>query len=116
MAIARAGNSVTQRPPSSRSVKLIAASLRFITTTAVLLGLGFGMFLSVDQALITDLLPDPTTRARDLGLINSAQHIPIAPMIGALVLGSAGYQALYAVAAVIIIAGGLAVYRIKNVR
>lgn len=83
---------------------------------AVLLGLGFGMFLSVDQALITDLLPDPTTRARDLGLINSAQHIPIAPMIGALVLGIAGYQALYAVAAVIIITGGLAVYRIKNVR
>lgn len=86
------------------------------TIAAVLLGLGFGMFLSVDQALITDLLPDPTTRARDLGLINSAQHIPIAPMVGALVLGIAGYQTLYAVAAVIIIAGGFAVYRIKNVR
>ena len=83
---------------------------------AVLLGLGFGMFLSVDQALVTDLLPNPATRGRDLGLINTAQHIPIAPIIGWLVLSVAGYRSLYAVAAVIMLAGGIAVYRIKNVR
>ncbi|ALE92600.1 hypothetical protein AOC05_10260 [Arthrobacter alpinus] len=83
---------------------------------AVLLGLGFGMFLSVDQALVTDLLPNPETRGRDLGLVNTAQHIPIAPIVGWLVLSVAGYRSLYLVAAVIMLAGGLAVYRIKNVR
>ncbi len=83
---------------------------------AVLLGIGYGLFLSVDQALVTDLLPNPATRARDLGLLNSAQHIPIAPLVGWLVLSIAGYSQLYAVAAVIIAFGGLVVFRIRSVR
>ncbi|GAB3130376.1 MFS transporter [Glaciibacter psychrotolerans] len=94
----------------------MAPSWEASMVAAVLLGLGFGAFLSVDQALITDLLPDPATHARDLGIINSAQHIPIAPLVGWLVLSLAGYRSLYAVAAVIIVLGGLAVYRIKSVR
>lgn len=83
---------------------------------AALLGLGYGLFLSVDQALVTDVLPDPATRARDLGIINSAQHIPIAPLLGWLVLSVSGYQSLYLVAGLIILCGGLAVYRIRSVR
>lgn len=83
---------------------------------AVFLGLGYGLFLSVDQALLTDVLPNPATRARDLGIVNSAQHLPIAPLVGWFVLGVAGYTELYAVAAVIITLGGVAVYRIRSVR
>ncbi|MGV8885969.1 MAG: MFS transporter [Microbacteriaceae bacterium] len=82
---------------------------------AVLLGIGYGVFLSVDQALITDLLPNPLTRARDLGLLNAAQHLPIAPLLGWLVLTFAGYSELYAIAAVIMALGGLVVYRIRSV-
>ncbi len=82
---------------------------------AVLLGFGYGLFLSVDQALLTDVLPNPATRARDLGIVNSAQHIPIAPLVGWLVLSVAGYSELYFVAAVIIALGGIAVYRIRSV-
>lgn len=80
---------------------------------AVLLGLGYGLFLSVDQALLTDVLPNAATRARDLGIVNSAQHLPIAPLIGWLVLGIAGYTELYFVAAVIIALGGITVFRIR---
>lgn len=83
---------------------------------AVLLGFGYGLFLSVDQALLTDVLPNPETRARDLGIVNSAQHVPIAPLVGWLVLGVAGYTELYFVAAVVIALGGVAVYRIRSVR
>lgn len=83
---------------------------------AVLLGIGYGIFLSVDQALMTDLLPNPTTRARDLGILNSAQHLPIAPLLGWLVLSFAGYSELYAVAAVIMAIGGVVVFRIRSVR
>ncbi len=83
---------------------------------AVLLGFGYGLFLSVDQALLTDVLPNPATRARDLGIVNSAQHVPIAPLVGWLVLGVAGYTELYFVAAVVIALGGVAVYRIRSVR
>lgn len=83
---------------------------------AVLLGLGYGLFLSVDQALLTDLLPDPATRARDLGIVNSAQHLPIAPLVGWVVLTVAGYAELYIAAATIIALGGIAVFRIRSVR
>lgn len=83
---------------------------------AVLLGLGYGTFLSVDQALLTDLLPDPQTRARDLGIVNSAQHMPIAPLVGWFVLSIAGYSELYIVAAVIMLIGGIVVFRIRSVR
>jgi len=82
---------------------------------AVLLGLGFGTFLSVDQALLTDVLPDPATRARDLGIVNSAQHLPMAPLVGWAVLSVAGYTELYVVAAVIMLAGAATVYRIRSV-
>lgn len=99
-----------------------ALCLAFVPTwesamvAAVLLGFGFGTFLAVDQALITDVLPRPESRARDLGIINSAQYLPIAPLVGWLVLGFAGYSELYAVTAAIIIAGGIVVYRIRSVR
>ncbi|MBV0895145.1 MFS transporter [Microbacterium sp. NC79] len=83
---------------------------------AVLLGVGYGMFLSVDQALLTDVLPDSETRARDLGIVNSAQHLPIAPLVGWAVLTVAGYTELYIVAAVIMIIGGLVVFRVRSVR
>ncbi|AQP47515.1 hypothetical protein BW730_08440 [Tessaracoccus aquimaris] len=83
---------------------------------AVLLGVGYGAFLSVDQALLTDVLPDPETRARDLGVVNSAQHLPIAPVVGWAVLSIAGYSELYLVAAAIMALGGFAVFRIRSVR
>lgn len=99
-----------------------ALCLAFVPTwgsaivAAMLLGAGFGMFLSVDQALVTDTLPNPRSRARDLGILNSAHHVPIAPLVGWIVLGFAGYTELYFVAALIMIGGSVAVYQIKNVR
>lgn len=84
---------------------------------AGLLGLGYGAFLSVDQALTTDVLPDARTRARDLGIINAAQHLPIAPVVGLVVLTWTGhnYQALYVASAVVMLAGVWSVTRIRGV-
>jgi len=83
---------------------------------AVLLGLGYGLFLSVDQALLTDVLPHPATRARDLGIAGAVQYLPIAAIVGWLVLTFAGYPQLYAAAAVVMAVGGLAVLRVRTVR
>jgi MFS family permease len=84
---------------------------------AALLGIGYGMFLSVDQALTTDVLPDSRTRARDLGLINAAQHLPIAPLVGftVLTLTSENYRALYVASAVVMAVGAWSVTRIRSV-
>lgn len=84
---------------------------------AGLLGVGYGAFLSVDQALTTDVLPDARTRARDLGLINAAQHLPIAPLVGLSVLTLTGesYRALYLASAVVMALGVWSVTRIRGV-
>lgn len=83
---------------------------------AVLLGAGYGAFLSVDQALVTDVLPDQRSRARDLGLINAAQNVPLAFGVAWFVLTFVGgYRVLYAVSAVIMLLGSATVYRIRSV-
>ncbi|MFD4958626.1 MFS transporter [Microbacterium sp. NPDC058389] len=81
---------------------------------AVLLGLGYGLFLSVDQALLTDVLPHAATRARDIGIAGAVQYLPIAAVVGWLVLTVAGYSQLYAVAAAVMALGGFAVLRVRT--
>ena len=55
-----------------------------------MLGLGYGCFLSVDQALATQVLPDPADRGKDLGIMNIANAVPqaIAPLLGAMVVAA----------------------------
>ncbi|MDN5895363.1 MAG: MFS transporter [Nocardioides sp.] len=85
---------------------------------AALLGVGYGAFLSVDQALTTDVLPNARTRARDLGLVNAAQHLPIAPLVGLTVLTvtDQSYRALYLASAVVMLVGVWSVTRIRGVK
>ncbi|WP_307796539.1 MFS transporter [Actinomadura barringtoniae] len=85
---------------------------------ALVLGVGFGVFTSVDFALMTDVLPKAADRGKDLGVINVAAALPqvLAPAIAApIVTLLGGYGTLYAVAAVIGLAGTLLVYRIRSV-
>ena len=46
-------------------------------------GLGFGMYMAVDLALVADVLPDTDDTAKDLGVLNIAGALPssIAPAI-----------------------------------
>jgi MFS family permease len=84
---------------------------------AVLFGSGFGSYLAVDQALITQVLPAAADRAKDLGIINIAIVAPGAvgaALAGALVsVGS--YPTLFAGTAVVAAAGSILVWRIKSV-
>ena len=85
---------------------------------AALLGLGFGVFTSVDFALMTDVLPKALDRGKDLGVINAANAIPqvAAPAVAApIVAYLGGYRVLYLVAAVIGLAGAVLVSRIRGV-
>ncbi|WP_232838531.1 MFS transporter [Streptomyces geranii] len=85
---------------------------------AALLGIGFGVFTSVDFALMTDVLPKAGDRGKDLGVINVANALPqvAAPALAApIVTYLGGYRMLYLVAAVIGLAGALLVRRIRGV-
>ncbi|MFG2889130.1 MFS transporter [Streptomyces sp. NPDC048248] len=85
---------------------------------AALLGVGFGVFTSVDFALMTEVLPAAAHRGKDLGILNIANSLPqvAAPVLAApLVSHLGGYRALYLVAAAIGLLGALLVRRIRGV-
>jgi MFS family permease len=86
---------------------------------AGILGLGYGCFLSVDQALATQVLPDPAARGKDLGIMNIATAVPqaIAPLLGALTVAViGGFQGLFLLAALFACAGAIAVAKVRSVR
>ncbi|MGX6600870.1 MFS transporter [Micromonosporaceae bacterium Da 78-11] len=85
---------------------------------ATVLGLGFGVYLSVDQALITQVLPAEASRARDLGVINIANSAPqvLGPALAfPIVSYLGGYPALYLAVAAVTVAGSVLVTRIRSV-
>jgi MFS family permease len=85
---------------------------------AFLYGFGYGAYIAVDQALITQVLPRAHDRAKDLGIINIAIVCPgaIGAVIAAPLVSLAGYPALFAATAVVAIAASAGVWRIKSVR
>ncbi|TXS43038.1 MFS transporter [Streptomyces sp. OR43] len=85
---------------------------------AAVLGAGYGIYLAVDQALVTQVLPEATDRAKDLGVINIANSGPqvLAPALAApIITHLGGYTGLYATAALVILIGGLLVNRVRGV-
>jgi len=82
-------------------------------------GLGFGMYVAVDLALVADVLPN-RDNAKDLGVFNIASALPfsIAPAIAPAILaiGGGSYGVLYAVGGVCAIFGAGAILPVKRVR
>ncbi|MBT2498816.1 MFS transporter [Agromyces sp. ISL-38] len=97
----------------------ILPDLTIAMIAAGLLGLGYGCFLSVDQALATQVLPDPASRGKDLGIMNIASAVPqsIGPLLGAFaVLATGTFTLVFVLGAVFAFGGALAVSRVRNVR
>jgi len=83
-------------------------------------GLGFGMYVAVELALVVDVLPDPSTAAKDLGVFNFAGAVPfsLAPAVAPAILavGGGSYGVLYVVAGVCALLGAVAILPVKRVR
>ena len=83
-------------------------------------GLGFGVYLAVDLALVVHVLPDEDNAAKDLGVFNMAGTLPfsiapgIAPAI--LALGGGSYGVLYGVAGLCAIIAAVAILPVRRVR
>ncbi|GAA2088591.1 MFS transporter [Streptomyces albiaxialis] len=89
-----------------------------VLVAAALLGIGFGVFTSVDFALMADVLPAAASRGKDLGVINIANSLPqvAAPVLAApIVTHLGGYPVLYVTAALVGLAGAVLVRRIRGV-
>jgi MFS family permease len=85
---------------------------------AAFLGAGYGAYMSVDQALITAVLPDAASRAKDLGIMDVGSVGPqaLAPLAASLVINElGGYPVLFGAAGVITVLGAVLVYRIRSV-
>jgi MFS family permease len=108
---------------SGAMMGVAALLLTFVQTwsaamiAAVFFGVGFGAYLAVDQALITQVLPAARDRAKDLGIINIAIVCPaaIGALIAAPLVSLGGYRTLFAGTAVVAVAGSILVWRIKSV-
>jgi MFS family permease len=97
----------------------IVPDLAVAMVAAGILGLGYGCFLSVDQALATQVLPAAEDRGKDLGIMNIATAVPqaLAPLLGALlVVAFGGFTGLFLLAAAAAIAGALTVIPIRSVK
>jgi len=98
---------------------VVAPSFETTAVAAAFLGAGYGAFLSVDQALVTQVLPDAGSRSKDLGIMNIGTNVPqaLAPVAAALVIDQlGGYRALFGFAGTFTFFGVLMVYRIKTVK
>jgi MFS family permease len=67
---------------------------------------------------MTQVLPNASDAGKDLGVLNIAQAggQVVAPLVASVVIGAAGYPALYGFAAVLAALAALAILPIKSVR
>ena len=126
----RLSDRVGRRKVFVASAALIYAAALFVIAAAssfdgylvgmALSGLGFGMYMAVDLALVADVLSDPLSAAKDLGVLNIAGALPfaLAPALapGLLSLGNGSYALLYTVAGASALAGAAAILPVKGVR
>ena len=100
-------------------VLVVAPSWPSALLAGALLGTGYGAYTSVDQALVTQVLPDARTVAGDLGVMNVAVVAPqaLAPLLASLVIAQlGGYDVLFALAGAVTVLGAVSVARIRSVR
>jgi MFS family permease len=106
-------------------VFILTHTLTAALVAGAIFGLGYGAYLSVDWALVADVLPSMENFARDMGIWNVAVTVPqiIAPVIGGPLLDyfhtrapSLGYTLLFATAILYCVVGTVAVRFIRSVR
>jgi MFS family permease len=93
-----------------------APTVSFIFIAAVVLGIGAGIFLSVDLAMSVRMLPNPENVGKDIAVMGLASTLPssVVPFIAPLFLFFGGYTALYVGLAVFGIVGAILVTRLPE--
>jgi len=103
----------------------VAQDFTAFVIAMVVVGIGQGVYFAVDLALVTQILPDASNPAKDLGVMNLANTLPqslvpaLAPailLIGSSVASPQNYQALFITGAIAGIVGALLIIPIRKVK
>ncbi len=105
---------------------IVTQSLPIVLAAGAIFGLGYGAYVSVDWALVADVLPSHQNFARDMGIWNISLSLPqvIAPVIGGPLIDTftrahhpvLGYQLLFGMAVVYCLLGTVTVRYIRGVK
>lgn len=102
---------------------LLVRGLPAILAVGLVFGLGYGAYISVDWALVTDVLPDPAGIARDMGLWGLAITVPqvLAPVIAGVVFlllphSRAAYLWIFGLTGIYALVGSALVWQVRGVR
>ncbi len=89
-----------------------------VMLAAGVFGLGYGIYVAVDLALVIQVLPSAQSRGKDMGVINIAATIPqaVAPvLLGIIISKSHSYLLLFVLAAVFALLASILIPRIQGV-
>lgn len=103
----------------SMLILAFVSSFGGVIAAAVIFGLGYGVYISVDIALVTEVLPSHGDRGKDMGVFNIANTLPqvFLPIIAVVTVGAFhNYTALFLIVAVAAILSGLLIQPIKGAR
>ena len=95
------------------------AAWAVVVVCAFTLGIGYGAFQSVSQALSMVVLPSQANAGRDLGIINIASAVPQvigAPIAGLVVAGAGGYRGLFVFAGLLAVVAAAVFTRVPSTR
>lgn len=100
-------------------VPFLAAEPWTMLVFAAVAGFGFGIYNSIDMALIAEVLPTKAQNGKDLGILNMANTAGqmLAPaLVSVIITSGAGYRAIFPIAAALLVAAALCIHPIKSVR
>lgn len=103
----------------SMLILAFVSSFGGVIAAAVIFGLGYGVYISVDIALVTEVLPSHGDRGKDMGVFNIANSLPqvFLPIIAVVTVGAFhNYTALFLIVAVAALLSGLLIQPIKGAR
>ncbi|EPY4553287.1 MFS transporter [Klebsiella variicola] len=99
-------------------IPFIAPEPILLIVYGVVTGIGMGIFNALDQALNIEVLPNPQTAAKDLGVLNIANNggNVLGPLAAVTAINIFGYSTTFAAASVTALMGALLIAFIKKVK
>ncbi|MGW6281256.1 MFS transporter [Kribbella sp. NPDC055071] len=96
---------------------MLSPTVESLTLFYAISGVGYGLYLSVDSALMVEVLPTAGAEAKELGMLSVANAAPalIAPAIATALVSTLGYHSLFLFTVLVATIGGGLVSAIRRV-